>query len=185
LALRIAKEKDWIKFDPALAINWVLQQTGTIRENIVANKMDSFDIFSEYLSDNTRVALTVMHTATQPPAPLFNRMPQGEVRVRYDIRRHQPNGVFDHGTVMVDRTHLRNWLASHHVDYRQLIRDLEAENIVIPVKNNKAYLGKGTDIKMGQSYVVAINLCHPRLRGILDEADQAHDAQVLGQMKVV
>jgi hypothetical protein len=71
------------------------------------------------------------------------------------------------------------------VDYRQLVRDLEVENIVIPVKNNKAYLGKGTDIKMGQSYVVQINLCHPRLRGILDEADQAFDTQVLGQLKVI
>ena len=185
LALRIAKEQGWIKFDPAMAIRWVLQQTGTIRENIAANKMDSFDIFSEYLSDNTRLALTVMHTASQPPTPLFNRMPQGEVRIRYDIRRNQPNGVFDHGTVMVDRTHFRSWLATHQVDYRQLVRDLEVENIVIPVKNNKAYLGKGTDIKMGQSYVVQINLCHPRLRGILDEADQAFDTQVLGQLKVI
>jgi hypothetical protein len=38
---------------------------------------------------------------------------------------------------------------------------------------------------MGQSYVVQINLCHPRLRGILDEADQAFDTQVLGQLKVI
>lgn len=185
LALRIAKEQNWIKFDPAIAINWVLGQTGTIRQNIVSNKMDSFDILSEYLNDNTRLALTVMHTYGQQPAPLFQRMPQGEVRIRYDVRRNQPNGVFDHGTVTLDRTHFRSWLSSRNVDYRQITRDLESENILLPVKNNKAYLGKGTDIKTGQSYVVQINLCHPRLRGILDEADQAYDTQVLGQLKVV
>lgn len=185
LALRIAKERGWIKFDPAVAINWVLEQTGAIRQNNSNNKMDSFDIISEYLNENTRMALTVMHTYNQQPAPLFQRMPQGEVRIRYDIRRNQPNGVFDHGTVTLDRTHFRNWLSSRNVDYRQISRDLESENIVMPVKNNKAYLGKGTDIKTGQSYVIQINLCHPRLRGILDDADQAYDTQVLGQLKVI
>lgn len=185
LALRIAEEQGWIRFNPSVAIHWVLEQTGTVRKNIVADKMDSFDVLSEYLSDNTRLALTVMHTANQPPTPLFSRMPQGEVRIRYDVRRNQPTGLFDHGTVMLDRTHFRSWLAARHVDYRQLVRDLEAENIIIPVKNDKAYLGKGTDIKMGQSYVIQINLCHARLRGILDAADQAFDAQLLGQLKVV
>lgn len=185
LALRIAHEKGWIKFDPAPCIRWVLEQTGSIRASIAANVMDSYDILSEYLNDNTRLALTVMHTVGQPPAALFNRMPQGEVRVRYDIRRNVPNGLFDHGTVTLDRTHFRNWLVARSADYRHIIRDLEDDNVLVPVKNNKAYLGKGTDIKTGQSYVVQINLNHPRLRGILDEADQAYDEQTLGQMKVV
>jgi hypothetical protein len=38
---------------------------------------------------------------------------------------------------------------------------------------------------MGQCYAIALNLNHPRLRGILEEADQAFDTQVLGQLKVV
>ena len=185
LALRIANEQGWIKFDPAMAINWVLEQTGVIRRNMAANKMDSFDILSEYLNDNTRLALTVMHTSGQQSVPLLHRMPQGEVRLRYDIRRNQPKGLFDHGTVTLDRTHFRSWLATHNVDYRQLVRDLEHENILVPTKNDKAYLGKGTDIKTGQSYVIQINLCHARLKGVLDEADQAYDTQVLGEMKAV
>jgi hypothetical protein len=185
LALRIANEQGWIKFDPAMAINWVLHQTGNIRQSMSANKMDSFDILSEYLNDSTRLALTVMHSPDRQPVPLVARMPQGEIRVRYDVRRNQPTGIFDHGTVTIDRTHLRNWLAARNADYRQIARDFEAENIMVPVKNNKAYLGKNTDIKTGQSYVVQINLCHPRLRGILDEADQAHDAQMLGELRVV
>lgn len=185
LALRIAKEQGWFNFDEARATDWVLDQTGMIRQNIAANKMDNFDILSEYLNANTRVALTMMHTLGQQPAPLFSRMPKEEVRIRYDVMRKTSNGLFDHGTVTVDRTHFRQWLAMNHVDYRQLMREFESENIIVPVKHDKAYLGKGTDIKMGQSYVVALNLNHPRLQGILEEADQAFDAQVLGQMKVV
>jgi len=185
LAMRVACEQGWFRFDHARSTRWALKQTGAIRVSIAENKMDSFDILSAYLNDSTRLALTVMHTTHRQSVPLLTRMPLGEIRVRYDVRRNQPNGVFDHGTVTVDRTHFRNWLASKNVDYRQIMRDFEAENIVVPVKNDKAYLGKGTDIKMGQSYVVQINLCHPRLRGILDEADQAYDTQALGQLKVV
>lgn len=185
LALRIAKEQGWFNFDETLATDWVLDQTGMIRQSIAANKMDSFDILSEYLNSNTRVALTMMHTLGQPPAALFSRMPKEEVRIRYDVMRKTNNGLFDHGTVTMDRTHFRQWLAMNHVDYRQLMREFESENIIVPVKHDKAYLGKGTDIKMGQSYVVALNLNHPRLQGILEEADQAFDAQVLGQLKVV
>ena len=185
LAMRIAQKQGWFNFDAASATNWVLDQTGVIRENIAANKMDSFDVLSEYLNANTRVALTMMHTLGQPPAPLAMRVPREEVRVRYDVMRKVSNGLFDHGTVTMDRTHFRQWLAMNNVDYRQIIRDFDAENIVIPVKNNKAYLGKGTDIKMGQCYVVALNLNHPRLQGILDDVDQAFDAQVLGQMRVI
>lgn len=185
LAMQIATKQGWFKFDYKRGTRWVLEQTGSIRENIAANKMDSFDILSEYLNANTRVALTVMHTLGQPPAPLFSRMPREEVRVRYDVMRKVANGLFDHGTVTMDRTHFRQWLAVNNVDYRQMMRDFEAENIVVPVKNNKAYLGKGTDIKMGQCYAIALNLNHPRLQGILEEADQAFDAQVLGQLKAV
>jgi hypothetical protein len=185
LAMQIAKEQGWFQFDPALATRWVLEQTGSIRMTIEANKMDSFDILSEYLNANTALALTVMQTVGEQPTPLFSRMPRNEARIRYDVMRKTPRSVFDHGTVMVDRTHFRQWLAVNHVDYRRLMGDFEAQGIVVPIKNNKAYLGKGTDIKMGQCYVVALNLNHPRLKGIIDDADQAFDAQVLGQLKVI
>lgn len=185
LALRIADEQGWIKFDYRKGIEWVLRQTGTIRTAIAANKMDAFDILSEYLNEHTSMAVTVMHTAGQKPAPMFDRMPRSEVRVRFDVYRKASNGIFDHGTVMVDRTHFRHWLAHNSVDYRNIMATYEKEGIVVPVKNNKAYLGKDTPIKLGQSYVTALNLNHPRLQGILDAADQAYDTMMLGQLKVV
>jgi hypothetical protein len=185
LALKIACQEGWFKFDHTKAIDWALDQTGSVRQSIAANKLDTYDVLSGYLNDNVRVALTVMHTVGSPPAPLFSRMPQGEVRLRYDVMRKVPNGIFDHGTVTIDRMHFKQWLAVKNVDYRQLMREFERDGILVPLKNNKAYLGKGTDIKMGQCYAIALNLNHPRLQGILEEADQAFDVQVLGQLKVV
>ena len=185
LAMKVACDEGWIKVDRKESIRWALEQTGSIRQSILANKLDSYDILSEYLNENVRVSLTVMHTIGQPPAPLAHRMPQGEVRLRYDVMRKVPNGIFDHGTLTIDRIHLKQWLAMRNTDYRQLVKDFERDGILVPLKYNKAYLGKGTDIKMGQSYAIALNLKHPRLHGILEEADQAFDAQVLGQMKIV
>ena len=185
LATRIATEQGWFKFDARSGTQWVLEQTGSIRRSLTANKMDSYDILSEYLNENVRAALTVMHTVGRPAVPLLNRMPQGEVRIRYDVMRKSHAGVFDHGTVTIDRTHFRQWMAVNTVDYRQIMKDFEAEGIIVPLKSGKAYLGKGTDIKMGQAYAVSLNLNHPRLQGILEEADQAFDTQTLGQLKVV
>lgn len=185
LALRIAYEQGWFKFAPAAGIAWALEQTGVSRASIEANRMDSYDVLSEYLTANTRVALTMMHTLGKPATPLFNRMPREEVRIRYDIMRRSNTGLFDHGTVTIDRTHFRQWLSMHHIDYRYTMQDFERDGIIIPVKHDKAYLGKGTEIKMGQCYVVSLNLNHPRLQGILDDADQEYDGQVLGALKVV
>jgi hypothetical protein len=185
LAMRIACEQGWFKFDHTSSIQWALDQTGVIRSNIAANRMDAFDILSEYLNSNAATAATIMHTVGQKPAPLYDRMPRAEIRIRFDVYRKSSNGMFDHGTVMVDRIHFRRWLASNSVDYRSLMKTFEHDGIVIPVKHNKAYLGKDTPIKLGQSYVVGLNLNHPRLQGILDEADQAYDNLVLGQMKIV
>lgn len=185
LAMRIAHEQGWFLFKPEAVTKWALDQTGAQRTNIIENRLDSFDILSEYLNANTRVTLTMMHTLGRPVVPLMSRMPQAEIRIRYDVMRKAPNGVFDHGTVTIDRGHFKQWLAINHVDFRYLMRDFANDGIVVPIKNNKAYLGKNTDIKMGQCYVVALNLNHPRLQGVLEEADQAFDAQVLGQMKVV
>jgi len=185
LASKIAVEQGWFKFDYKKGTQWALNQAGAVRESIAANRMDSYDVLSEYLNDNVRVSVTVMHTIGQQPVPLLHRMPHGEVRLRYDVMRKAPNGVFDHGTLTIDRTHLKQWLAMHNADYRQIVKDFARDGIMLPLRNDKAYLGKGTDIKMGQCYAIALNLNHPRLHGILEEADQAYDAQVLGQMKVI
>jgi hypothetical protein len=46
-------------------------------------------------------------------------------------------------------------------------------------------LGKDTPTKLGQSYVIGINLNHPRLSGILDAADGTMDDLTLGKLSVV
>jgi hypothetical protein len=63
--------------------------------------------------------------------------------------------------------------------------EMQDESVIATPKSNKAYLGKDSPIKLGQSYVIGVNLTHPRLQGILSDADQAIEDMAYGQLKVV
>jgi hypothetical protein len=65
------------------------------------------------------------------------------------------------------------------------MREMISSDLVVTPKSNKASLGKDSPIKLPQSYVVALNLSHPRLRGILEDEDVAIDNLLLGQLKAV
>ena len=70
-------------------------------------------------------------------------------------------------------------------DYKAFTHELSVENVVATPKSQKCYLGKDTPIKLGQSYVIGINLSHPRLQGILDEADIVAEDLAYGELTEV
>jgi len=185
LAARLAKDWGLIAYDHALGIDWVLSQVGAIRRTVSEFKLDAFDLLSEYLNDNADTQVQVFHTGTQKPTMDYNRVPRGEVRVRFDFYRKTSSDPVGNGTVMLDRTHLRRWLAQRGADYKSFINEFTGEGIIATPKSSKAYLAKDTPIKLGQSYVVGLNLNHPRLQGMLTDADEALDNLAYGQMKVV
>jgi len=185
LASKLAKDWGLIDFDYTKGTEWVLEQIGAIRTVAAESKMDSFDILAAYLSDFADVAITVMHTAGQKPVVDFQRLPRGEVRIRFDVFRKTMTDIFTGGTLMIDRTHFRKWLSMQGHDYKSFCGELVTENIDATPKSKKCFLGKNTPIKLGQSYVVGVNLNHPRLQGILDDADTAAEDLFQGQLKMV
>jgi len=185
LAARLAKDWGLIAYDHTDGIEWVLAQVGAIRRTVSEFKLDAFDLLSEYLNDNADAQVQVFHTGTQKPTMDYNRVPRGEVRVRFDFYRKASSDPVGNGTVMVDRTHLRRWLAQRGADYKSFINEFTGEGIIATPKSSKAYLAKDTPIKLGQSYVVGLNLNHPRLQGMLTDADEALDNLAYGQMKAV
>ena len=184
LASKLAKDWGLIDYDYTKGTEWVLEQIGAIRTVAAESKMDSFDIIAEYLNDFADVAVTIMHTAGQKPVVDFQRLPRGEIRVRFDVHRNSMTAVFDSGTLMLDRTHFRKWLSMKGHDYKSFCNELKGEHIDATPRSKKCFLGKNTPIKLGQSYVVGINLNHPRLQGILDDADTAAEDLTFGQIKM-
>ena len=185
LALRLARDWDLVDFSPRICTDWVLQQLGAIRRSVADNRLDTFDMISEYIADNASAAVTIFHTGSKAPSCDFSRLPRGEIRVRYDVYRASDGGMFDRGTLLLDRTHFRKWLAARGGDYKSLTTTLELSNADATPRSGKAYLGKHTPIKLGQSYVLGVNLSHARMRGILDAADQALEDLAYGQIKAV
>jgi len=185
LAATLAKQWGLIAYDHALGIEWVLAQLGAIRRAVTEFKLDAFDLLSEYLNEMSDAQVQIFHTGTQKPTMDYNRVPRGEVRVRFDFYRKESSLPVHNGTVMLDRTHLRKWLALRGADYKTFMNEFTVEGILATPKSNKAYLAKDTPIKLGQAYVVGLNLNHPRLQGMLNDADEALDNLAFGQMKAV
>jgi len=185
LAAQLAKDWGLIAFEPVDGTEWVLSQVGAIRRAVSEFKVDSFDLLTEYLNDNSDATLTVTQTGTNKPIADFSRIPRGELRVRFEMHRKTNGDMFTHGTVMLDRTHFRRWLANRGADYKTFMAELQVENVIATPKSQKAYLGKDSPIKLGQSYVIGVNLTHPRLQGILSDAEQAIEDLAYGQLKAV
>jgi hypothetical protein len=185
LSAQLAKDWGLIAFEPTDGIEWVLSQVGAIRRAVSEFKVDSFDLLTEYLNENSDATLTVTQTGTNKPIADFSRIPRGELRVRFEMHRKTNGDVFSHGTVMLDRTHFRRWLANRGADYKTFMAELQDESVIATPKSQKAYLGKDSPIKLGQSYVIGVNLTHPRLQGILSDAEQAIEDLAYGQLKAI
>ena len=183
LAGRLATEWGIVEFDHKRGIEWVLAQLGAIRRTVLENKSDSFDILSEYMNENADAALTVFHQAGNKPTVDHARLPRGSIHVRFDLYRKSVGDYFENGTMMVDRTHFRKWLSARGADYKSFVQELTDENIIATPRSQKAYLGKDSPIKVGQSYVIGVNLNHPRLQGVLDKQNDNVDDMAYGQLK--
>ena len=184
LSLKLAKEWELIEFDPRKPVQWALEYIGAIRKEVADSKSDSFDMLAEFINENANASVVVMHTGNQTMVD-HNRLPRGELRLRFDLYRPTAKSQFDKGTMTIHRAFLRKWLAVNGFDYNTFMKELTAANVVVSTNGQRAYLSKDTPLKVGQTYVVVMNLSHGRLRGILDKAEEDGSDLTLGDIKLV
>jgi hypothetical protein len=187
LAGELATQQGLIQFDHTKGIEAVLKQLGVMRKVVAENSVDAFDLLSEYLNEFASTTLQVIHNGNTKPFVDITRLPRGEVHIRYDLYgpKGSTTGPFDSGTVLLDRKHFRQWLSKRGMDYRAVVREFADQGANATPLNDKAYLGKDSPIKIGQQYVIGVNLKHPRLIGILRDADSAALAAEIAQLNVV
>jgi hypothetical protein len=174
-----AQQLGLIQFDYTEGIRFVMNQIGVMRQTIAESQTDAFDLIAEYLNDNASAAVTVMHTGASRIMPDHQRMPRGELRIRFDVYRPSDTLPFDRGVVLLDRRHFRTWLAIRGADYKSALRELTESGANATPPSEKAYLGKNTPIKVGQQYVIGVNLTHPRMIGVLTDVENAVTASSL------
>lgn len=184
VAAGIADRLGLIKYDYTKGTRWVLEQLGALRFAATENRADSFDLLSEYLNEVADCAVTVMHTGAVT-APDMSRCPRGEIRARFDVYRAKHSQPFERGILYLDRTNFRKWLSMRGADYKTLLADFDQEKINVTPKSGRALLGKDTPIKVGMMYVIGVDLTHPRLSGILNDADEAMERIAETKLKVI
>lgn len=184
-ALEMARDLGLIQFDHTKGTTAILNYVDSTRQQVKDNQIDAFDLVAEYLNENLSETLTVIHTQGQRPTPDFNRMPNRSINVRVDVYRPNISAPFDSGTILLNKKPFREWMAKRNTDFNQWKRELDAHGVIIPVNNNKAYLGKDTSMKLPQTYVVGITLNHARLEGVLKEVEEAVDNAAFSRLTVV
>ena len=185
LALRLAYEWGLILYKPQDCIEWVLIQIGAIRKVVADQRVDGFDMLTEFLNEHASTALTVWHTGNNKPTPDLSRVPRSDLRIRFDLFRKDSASPCDHGAVTVDRTFYRKWLSQQGYDYKVFMNEINGQGINVTPKSLKSSLGKDSPIKIPQCYVISVNLNHPRLKAILDDADEAATDATLGSLSLV
>lgn len=184
LAASIADRLGLIKYDYAKGTRWVLEQLGALRFAAAESRADTFDLLSEYLNEIADCAVTAMHTGTNVAIDM-SHCPRGEIRARFDMYRTKTSMPFERGILYVDRTHFRKWLSMRGADFKSLLADLDIEKINVTPKSGRALLGKDTPIKVGMMYVLGIDLTHPRLLGIVNNADEAMERMAESKFKLI
>lgn len=184
-ALTEADQLGLIKFNYQDSVKFILRQIGALREAIKENSTDTFDVLSEYLNEHVGAAITVTHTGKNKGMLDYGQKPRDNVYIRYDVHRKDNISPFDSGTVYIDRTHFRKWLALKGMDYRAVARALEVANADATPPSKKIYMGKDTPLKLAQVYVFGVKLTHPRMVGILNNADSLVDEEKLNRLTVI
>ncbi len=184
-AMQEARALGLIDFDHEACMHHILQEIGGLRKNVVEARVDNFERLSRYLNEHVAETLTVMHTGNDKGVVDSNRAIIKSIYIRQDIKRKSRQDPFDVGIMYIDKSHLQKWLADHGGDIKHLINELIADGMYSVPPSKKVVLGKGSQVKLMQTTVVGINLKHPRLAGILDEADGVVNSVPLTPLQLV
>lgn len=185
LASKLAYDWRLIRYDYRASTAWAVRQLGTIRQTIVDNSVDAFDLLASYIADTADSQVQIFHTIAHKPTMDHSRIPRAGILVRFDFYRKRVTDSIHAGTVMIDRMHFRRWISQRGADYRTFMTELQKAGVDATPKHQKAYLGKDTPVKLGQVYVIGVNLNHPRLQGMISDADESLDDLTYGKIKLV
>lgn len=165
-------DRGLLPFNPEKAIRWAVEQADSMRTNAKDNQEDSFSILATYLNEAASMALTAMYnTPSSKPIIPADRIPRGEIHVRYNLFRQQASNTttFNTGYVQINRKHLKDWLLDRNHDWNVFRSGLGAA--FLKNKSTKAYLAKDSGIRLPQSNVITVDLAHSEMQGVLTDAD--------------
>jgi len=165
LGITLANEMGLILFDADAATRWALDQLPIQRVHIASGALDTYDLIAEYQNEFNGACLTMSYgkgyPVTQDPAP------RGEVRIRKEIYINTA-GQPERGSMFFDKFHFQKWLIQTGYDMKRIVETVCRDGAEFrPNKWGKIYMGKDSNMKLGQVRVIGFDLTHEKLRGML------------------
>lgn len=183
LCLDLAHQWGITAFGSHSAVRWALDQLDTMRDVVADNRQDHFDLLAQYVNEHLADTLVVYHVPKKEPEPPdYNRLPRGPIRVRIDGYRKATSDKLVGGTMMLERSHFRQWFAQHGGNHREFIEQITADGANATPATQKASLGKNSPLSPPQCYVIGISLKHPRLKSLLEGLEQKQDDLLMGDI---
>ena len=165
---------------------WATSNIPEMRAVASDNQRDMFDLIAEYMNEHLSETVQVFHSNNASPYVDFSRLPRNSVRVRIDAYRKDNSTDIKDATLLLDRTHFRKWYASKGQNPREVAGALTLEGANATPNSQKASFGKNTTLSIPQTYVIGVDLTHPRMAGVLDDVVTASlEAEARGQDETV
>lgn len=186
LALNRARECGLIDIDHTESINWVLRQLDVTRTSYKENRMDAFDVLTEFCNDQADLSVSVSSGDVGSDVVYPDKSYAGEIRLRFELERATGKNGFVTGTAYIDKQYFKRWLSKRRLDYNTILGELRTENALAKgPRSGRMSLGKGTASRIPPTPVVALHLSHPRLLSILGREETRIEDLTMGQMRAV
>ena len=167
---RTAKELGIINFSVDRVIMAVMQTLSRFRTSISTRQSDIFDYIITYVNANQHTMLRVRHNESDGSFNVAHNQNIKEVTLRFDTYRNRPEEEVKRGYLHLDRAVFRRWLAEKGVDYGMVVNALERLGLIPKhLSGKRISMGRGTDIKAGQAWVLTVDLQHPRLYDLMHD----------------
>lgn len=170
----IAKKLGLVSYSPRACMErWMLPQVDHMKVQNRELRQDVYDLMVEFVNLHMHEALSVYNQINGEKICPIDTVPRGTIRMRMDYWRRMSDQKVSNGAVWIDRTHLRKWFSERNADMRELLARLEKDGALVPPTGKRWSLAKGVAVRTPPREIVAIDLRHPYLEGILDTADVA------------
>jgi len=166
LAMELAHDWGILPFGPSKVTQWVLDQLTGMRDAYVDVSMTPMERLVEYFNKHADTMARVYHTTSNGAVVDIDTLPKQELRIRLDLYKGA-RGVVEHGTAVIDKMHLKRWLAEQGVGIADLIVELQKLQLDVTPKSGNASVSRYTPLARGQVRVLCVSLMHPLLVSML------------------
>ena len=166
LSLTVAKEAGWVSFDPAGAIQWMLDQLTSQRDQQEETTDDHFDLINLFCNQKIASTVSLIKTTDKSANDAYAETPRAifteGVVVRVErwraVKTAKPAG----GRLYISRDALSRWLQERGTDIGTVLAGLKRDGALLST-DKRIRIASGMPLSAAQVRCIMLRLDHPRM----------------------